>query len=105
MNLVLFSWCARSAQLLFLVVWLMLDSELKRAGGRAACSPARAPLRPKTDALPWRGVRGEGWMAKLFTMASCAIQLALAWQGLKQRPYGRLVVIFSYRYHEPSLAF
>jgi hypothetical protein len=105
MNLVLFSWCARSAQLLFLVVWLMLDRELKRAGGRAACSPARAPLRPKTDALPWKGVRGEGWMAKLFTMASCAIQLALAWQGLKQRPYGRLVVIFSYRYHEPSLAF
>src|ERR1051325_1657870 len=36
----------------------MFDSELKRAGGRAACPLARAPLRSSVAGLPRRGTGG-----------------------------------------------
>jgi len=56
-------------------------SELKRAGGRAACSTACAPLRSNGQELPWRGGRGEVWLAELFTMASTFGRRALPQGG------------------------
>src|SRR5260370_42668617 len=74
MNLVLLSRRAQSAGRLFFAFWLFgstLNSELKRAGGRAACPLARAPLRSNVVGLPRRGVRGEVGRTKLFTMTLC----------------------------------
>ena len=62
--------------LLFVLTISWLGSELKRAGGRAACSIARAPLRSKSDGALLEGGPGGGLLAELFTMAFSA---ALNW--------------------------
>ena len=62
--------------LLFVLTISWLGSELKRAGGRAACSIARAPLRSKSDGALLEGGPGGGLSAELFTMVFSA---ALNW--------------------------
>ena len=62
--------------LLFVLTISWLGSELKRAGGRAACSIARAPLRSKSDGALLEGGPGGGLLAELFTMVFSA---ALNW--------------------------
>jgi hypothetical protein len=60
--------------LLFLVNCLLVAKRVKTSRG-AGCEPsARAPLRSKSDALPWRGGRGEDWLAELFTRAGSAVR-------------------------------
>ena len=62
--------------LLFVLTISWLGSELKRAGGRAACSIARAPLRSMSDGALLEGGPGGGLLAELFTMVFSA---ALNW--------------------------
>src|SRR5258707_15164651 len=56
--------------LLFLVNCLWVRKPAKTSRGASFELLARAPLRSKTDALPWRGDRGEVGWAELFTMAA-----------------------------------
>ena len=63
-NLVLLARRALSARRLVLVFGCGFSSELKRAGGRAACPLARAPLRLNLVGLPRRGL-GGGRAAKV----------------------------------------